>query len=107
MEHRPSAAEHDAHAAWLARGRNGDGRLVLVNVVVTASLRAADLRYADFDNCTFDALKARGYSGDPYRPSIGSPALGLGAKELAYDCQGGGPTSSLVDGNPPPNASCA
>jgi hypothetical protein len=56
MEHRPSAAEHDAHAAWLARGRNGDGRLVLVNVVVTASLRAADLRYADFDNCTFDGV---------------------------------------------------
>lgn len=56
MEQRPSAEERDAHAEWLARGRHGEGRLALTNVVVTASLRGADLRNAAFDNCTFDGI---------------------------------------------------
>lgn len=54
MSERPSATEREAHEAWLARGRTGDGRLVLSRVKITAKLAGADLRGADFEMCDFD-----------------------------------------------------
>lgn len=54
MSERPSATEREAHEAWLARGRTGEGRLVLARVKITAKLDGADLRGADFEMCDFD-----------------------------------------------------
>lgn len=51
MNERPTAEERDAHAAWLARGRTGEGRLTLVGVTITARLERADLRGAQLDQC--------------------------------------------------------
>jgi hypothetical protein len=56
MTARPSATEREAHEAWLARGRTGDGRLSLSHVKITATLDGADLRAADFEMCDFDGI---------------------------------------------------
>lgn len=42
-----------AHADWLARGRTGEGRLVLSGVSVDCSLADTDLRGAEFDASRF------------------------------------------------------
>jgi len=39
----------EAHAAWLARGKTGDGRLVVRDTTLTGSLEGTDLRHAEFE----------------------------------------------------------
>lgn len=46
-----------AHADWLARGRTGDGRLVVRDATLHGSLAGADLR-----GCEFERVEARGLS---------------------------------------------
>lgn len=42
-----------AHAAWVARGREGDGRLVAKGLLITRDLEGVDLRHADLEGCRF------------------------------------------------------
>jgi hypothetical protein len=48
-----------AHAAWLARGRVGDGRLKAEGARLSPDLRGADLRHADFEDCDFRRIDLR------------------------------------------------
>jgi hypothetical protein len=56
MQDRPSATELDAHTAFIARGRTGEGRLVLSHTKITASLVGVDLSGADFEQCVFEGV---------------------------------------------------
>jgi hypothetical protein len=56
MAERPTAEEREAHAAWIARGKTGEGRLTLTHEKITKRLEGADLRGADFEMCDFEAV---------------------------------------------------
>lgn len=47
----------EAHAAWLARGRTGEGRLQLRDQTLSGSLEGEDLRHAEFEGCDLGGLR--------------------------------------------------
>lgn len=49
-----------SHAAWLARGRAGEGRLELATCAVSGSLANADLSYASIESTRFDDANLSG-----------------------------------------------
>lgn len=47
----------EAHAAWLARGRSGEGRLVVRDEALSGSLQGADLRFAELEHCVLSGVE--------------------------------------------------